>query len=61
MRVVEAVVRDRIDDPSARDRILAAARERIADWLERGARFEPLRTRERPVVPEMDVRRERQR
>jgi hypothetical protein len=42
LRVVEAVVRDRVADPSARDRILTTARERIADWLERGARFESL-------------------
>lgn len=42
LRVVEAVVKNRIEDPSARDRILAAARERVADWLERGATFKPL-------------------
>jgi hypothetical protein len=43
MRVVEAVVRDRVEDPGARGKILAAARDRIADWLERGAVFEPAR------------------
>jgi hypothetical protein len=58
--VVEAVVRNRVADPAARNRILATARERVADWLERGARFEPLRTRER-VGAEADGRRERQR
>jgi hypothetical protein len=41
MRVVEAVVRDRVQDPDSQRRILDAARTRIADWLERGARFEP--------------------
>jgi|GEM_PF-6156138 len=29
---------------------LAAARERVADWLERGARFEALRGRSRSEV-----------
>lgn len=47
MRVVEAVVRGRVEDPADRDRILGAARERIAHWLERGARFAPVRV-ERP-------------
>lgn len=42
LRVVEAVVRGRVEDSAARERILATARERIADWLERGARFAPL-------------------
>jgi hypothetical protein len=46
LRVVETVVRNRVDDPATQDRILAAARSRIADWLERGARFEPFRIRE---------------
>jgi hypothetical protein len=40
MRIVEAVVRNRIADPRNQDRIIAAARERIADWLERGVRFD---------------------
>lgn len=40
--VVEAVVRTRIQDGFAQDRVLEAARERIADWLERGASLQPL-------------------
>lgn len=44
LRVVEAVVRARVAEPSAQQRILASARERVAGWLERGARFEPLQT-----------------
>lgn len=60
LRVVEAVVRDRVADPSARDRILTTARERIADWLERGARFEPLGVRRTPeTVAEVERGRER--
>lgn len=61
LRVVEAVVQGRVEDPAARDRILAVARERIADWLERGARFEPWRTHDRAAAVEADGRRERQR
>lgn len=61
LRVVETVVRNRVENPSARDRILTAARDRIADWLERGARFEPLRTPERSADAQAAVRRERQR
>lgn len=40
MAVVSAVVRGRVDDRTAQERILTAARARIADWLERGARFD---------------------
>jgi len=40
MRVVETVVRNRVVDPAEQSRILAAARERLASWLERGARFD---------------------
>jgi hypothetical protein len=45
MRIVEAVVRGRVGDVSAQDRILASARERISRWLEQGARLDavPLR------------------
>jgi len=39
LRLVEAVVRGRIKEPSAQERILAAARERVADLLNQGARF----------------------
>jgi hypothetical protein len=40
LRVVEAVVRNRVVEPAEQSRILAAARERLASWLERGARFD---------------------
>lgn len=39
LRFVEAVVKTRVGDAAAQARILAAARERIADWLDRGASF----------------------
>jgi hypothetical protein len=43
MKVVDAVVRARVQDPDGQRRIMDAARSRIADWLERGARFEHTR------------------
>jgi hypothetical protein len=61
LRVVETVVRARVADRTAQDRIMAGARTRIADWLERGARFEPLRTPSRSTTVESDQRRERHR
>lgn len=42
LAVVDAVVRGRVGGRAAQDRILAAARVRVAAWLERGAGFEPL-------------------
>ena len=45
MRVIEQVVQDRVASPADRARILSAARARLADWLERGAHFAPLRER----------------
>jgi hypothetical protein len=42
-KIIEAVVRSRVTDPSAQARILAAARARIAGWLERGAQRPDLR------------------
>jgi len=53
LAVVEAVVRGRLTDRDAQDRIVARARLRLADWLERGARFDlvPMRAeRQRPAV-----------
>lgn len=41
LRIVEAVVRNRIVEPREQARILAAARSRLAGWLERGAIFQP--------------------
>jgi hypothetical protein len=51
LRVVDAVVRARVQDAGGQRRIMDAARMRIADWLERGAHFEPL-SAERTVAPE---------
>ena len=42
LEIVESVVRDRVADPAAQARILATARHRLADWLERGARFDSM-------------------
>jgi hypothetical protein len=39
MKVVEAVVRARITEPSKQEAMLKGARGRIASWLERGAEF----------------------
>ena len=41
MQIVQTVVRNRIVEPSEQARILAAARTRLANWLERGAHFDP--------------------
>lgn len=41
LRVVEAVVRNRIVEPAEQARILSAARTRLAQWLERGSRARP--------------------
>lgn len=43
LRVVERVVRSRVADPTEQARLMTRARVRIADWLERGARFDPVR------------------
>jgi len=45
--VVEQVVRARVVEPGDQARILAAARRRLADWLERGAQFGPRPPRDR--------------
>ncbi len=42
LQIAEMVVRSRVEDQGTQDRLLGAARRRIADWLEQGARFEPL-------------------
>lgn len=60
MAIVESVVRSRAE-PAIAERIIAAARTRIADWLERGARFEPQHAPERWGAIEADRGRERQR
>ncbi len=42
LEVAEALVKSRIADPAAQARLLAAARARVAGWLERGGRFDDL-------------------
>jgi hypothetical protein len=59
LRLVEAVVRARVPDRADQDRILAAARERIATWLEKGAQFRPLQPREQAIIVEPAQARER--
>jgi len=60
LKVVEAVVRSLVVGPDRQERILAAARERTADWLERGATFEPFGIR-RPPEPAVESTRMPQR
>ena len=47
LRIVESVVRARVVEPAEQDRILSAARARLAQWLERGATFERAHARDR--------------
>lgn len=61
LRLVDAVVQARVSDPERREQILAAARERVADWLERGARFEPIAARDGAADSSKVTGRERQR
>jgi hypothetical protein len=58
MRIVETVVRSRLVERSAQERILAAARERLARWLEQGARIRPIAV---PRAPEPEAGRGRER
>jgi len=58
VRVVETVVRARVVETPAQERILAAARERLAQWLERGAQVHPVATAR---APDTDVHRPRER
>jgi Large polyvalent protein-associated domain 7 len=44
MRIVEGVVKARIVEPAEQRRVLTAARARLAEWLERGASFSPMRS-----------------
>jgi hypothetical protein len=53
LRIVDTVVRERVADPERQAKILASARSRIADWLERGAQLDDLRRQ--------DLQRERRR
>ncbi|MCR5877586.1 LPD7 domain-containing protein [Phenylobacterium sp. J367] len=61
MRIVEAVVRARIGDRPSQDRILSAARERLASWLEKGARLQPVEVARSHVQQDSLRSRERQR
>ena len=61
MRIVEAVVRARVGDRPAQDRILSAARERLASWLEQGARLRPVDVGRSQSQPESHRSRDRQR
>ena len=47
LQIVESVVKARIVEPAEQQRILAAARSRLAHWLERGASFGPVRATQR--------------
>jgi hypothetical protein len=42
LQVAETVIRSRIVEPREQARLLSNARQRIAEWLERGARFTPV-------------------
>jgi len=61
MRIVETVVRARVGDRPAQDRILTAARERLASWLEQGARVRPVDVARSQAQQESHRSRERQR
>lgn len=61
LRVVEAVVRARVGDRPAQERILSAARERLASWLEQGARVRPVDLGRSQAQYESQRSRERQR
>lgn len=61
LRTVEAVVRARVTDPEDQSRILASARDRLAGWLERGARFEPMPARQPTMDPVSQRERHRHR
>jgi Large polyvalent protein-associated domain 7 len=55
LKVVEAVVRARIVEPAAQDRLLSRARARVADWLEQGARFDRLTPHARGAVKDAET------
>jgi hypothetical protein len=59
LRVVEAVVRSRIVEPAAQNRILAAARERVSTLVREGARFHPLAAERAPPAGRRDRERSR--
>jgi hypothetical protein len=61
MRIVEAVVRSRVGDRPAQDRILSAARDRLASLLEQGVRVRPVDVARAQAVQESHRSRDRQR
>lgn len=61
LRAVETVVRARVSERLAQERIIAQARGRIADWLERGARFAPMPMTRSSTRDDHRIARERQR
>jgi hypothetical protein len=61
MRIVEAVVRARVGDRPAQDRILSAARARLASLLEQGVRVRPVDVARAQAVQESQRSRDRQR
>ncbi len=61
LRVVEAVVRARVGDRPAQERILTAARQRLASWLEQGAHVRPVDLGRSQAQPDSQRSRERQR
>jgi hypothetical protein len=42
LKLIEAVINGRVKSPEARERILVNARDRIENWLARGARLAPI-------------------
>ncbi len=44
LRIVEGVIKARIVEPDEQRRLLAAARARLAEWLERGPSFSSIRS-----------------
>lgn len=52
LAVVSAVVKERHEDPAVQERLIAGAKEKIADHIEKGAKFEPAKVREQQVVME---------
>lgn len=53
LKIVEQVVKSRVPDAAEQARILAGARQRLAQWLERGATFERP-SQQRPTVTQRE-------
>jgi hypothetical protein len=56
LKVVETVVRARVADPETQSRILTAARDRLANWLHRGARLDDLENHDRRAADRQRTR-----